>query len=261
MSESRFGCRPWICSSVTTLTGASASIARSSVFDAATVMVSSDCTGVAPLCARAFMTGEDACWFGCGFAGFRLACFGCSDGACPACVSAVCARPAPARPAPARPAPDSVTANENADTPRIKAREYPAPSAITTQPNVIFSGLAGVRCAMRKRLAGCQFQERERPARIVSELVTSRNRSGQERDGGVYIDCKFAAVGMRYAALIQDWTIELFGAQQEGNGRNFRRRHRRARRACGQALCRNAFCCKAFCCKAFCRNEKYRHAR
>ena len=55
MSDSRFGCSPWICSSVTTLTGASASIARSSVFDAATVMVSSDCTGAPPACARAFI--------------------------------------------------------------------------------------------------------------------------------------------------------------------------------------------------------------
>ena len=57
MPDSRFGCRPWICSSVTTLTGASASIARSSVFEAATVIVSSDCTGAAPICARAFIAG------------------------------------------------------------------------------------------------------------------------------------------------------------------------------------------------------------
>ena len=61
MSDSRFGCSPWICSSVTTLTGASASIARSSVFEAATVIVSSDCTGVLPICAIAFLTGAGAC--------------------------------------------------------------------------------------------------------------------------------------------------------------------------------------------------------
>ena len=61
MSDSRFGCSPWICSSVTTLTGASASIARSSVFEAATVIVSSDCTGALPICAVAFMTGAGAC--------------------------------------------------------------------------------------------------------------------------------------------------------------------------------------------------------
>ena len=68
MPDSRFGCRPWICSSVTTLTGASASIARSSVLVAATVMVSSDCTGVPPICARAFMPGAVACASCCGLA-------------------------------------------------------------------------------------------------------------------------------------------------------------------------------------------------
>src|SRR5882762_11054135 len=80
--------------------------------------------------------------------------------------------------------------------PQMKTPTHPKSRRANTQPrqplqpspNVILSGLAGVRCAMRKRLAGCQFQERERPARIVSELVTSRSRSGQERGGGVYID-------------------------------------------------------------------------
>src|SRR5882724_12667638 len=145
-------------------------------------MVSSDCTGVAPLCARAFMTGEDACWFGCGFAGFRLACFGCSDEARPACVSAVCARPAPARPAPARPAPDSVTANESADTPRIKAREYPAPSAITTQPkcHLVRTGWRALRDAQASCWLPISGTRATRPHRVrtgyVPEPEWSRTR-------------------------------------------------------------------------------------
>jgi hypothetical protein len=92
MSERRFGCSPWIFSSVTTLTGASASMARSSVFEAATVIVSSDCTGTAPICARAFMTGAAAaCCSGFGFAGLRRDCFCRSDEPLAEDVSAVCA--------------------------------------------------------------------------------------------------------------------------------------------------------------------------
>ena len=98
MSDSRFGCRPWICSSVTTLTGASASMARSSVFEAATVMVSSDCTGVAPICARAFSTGAAAACASCRLRGLRLACFCfCRSDAPAASAPAVCAKPASAK--------------------------------------------------------------------------------------------------------------------------------------------------------------------
>ena len=115
-------CRPWICSSVTTLTGASASIARSSVFEAATVIVSSDCTGAAPICARAFMTGA-ACASCCGLAGWRLDCFCffCSAVRVTASASSACVNAAP----------DDINANENADAPKTKARECLSPESHT----------------------------------------------------------------------------------------------------------------------------------
>ena len=121
MSASRFGCRPWICSSVTTLTGASASIARSSVFVAATVMVSSDCTGVAPIWARAFSDRRRG--------SPRIQRFQFAFGLPPAIGRTagmirvhVCAKPGPAK----------RNANESIDAPKIKARERLAPSAMTT---------------------------------------------------------------------------------------------------------------------------------
>ncbi|MGY4318526.1 hypothetical protein ACVWW1_007853 [Bradyrhizobium sp. JR3.5] len=105
---------------MTELTGASASIARSSVLDATAVMVSSDCTGTAPICARAFIAGDAAaCGSAAGF-GLRLACFGRSVAGRAADASAVCAKP-PA---------GSAAENENTDAPKIKARETLAPSAI-----------------------------------------------------------------------------------------------------------------------------------
>ena len=110
-------------------------MARSSVFDAETVMVSSDCTGAAPICARAFMTG--AAWASCcGVAGLRFDCF-CffSDARATASGSAVCANAAV----------EDINANENADAPKTKARECQAPKAIL--PNLLFCllGLAGGR--------------------------------------------------------------------------------------------------------------------
>jgi hypothetical protein len=170
--------RPWICSSVTTLTGASASTARSSVFEAATVMVSSDCTGARPICAYAFKTGAGAACTFCGF-GLRLDCF-CRSCEPPApTASAVCAKPESEKP----------NANENIDAPKIKARECLAPSAITT-PTCYLSWvwLAGAasKCSC---LLATNFEMLTIP-RISPLLVTWRHRGGQEPEGSVYIDCK-----------------------------------------------------------------------
>src|SRR5690349_20161857 len=149
MPDSRFGCRPWICSSVTTETGASASIAFSSVFEAATVMVSSDCTALEPACAFAFMTaaeGACACCSGC--AGFFLACFGffCSVARAES-VSAVCVSADV----------ENITTNESADAPKTKARECLAPKAICPNLMICFLGSAGGRCNCLQQLAGYQL--------------------------------------------------------------------------------------------------------
>jgi hypothetical protein len=129
--------RPWICSSVTTLTGASASMARSSVFEAATVMVSSDWTGVPPIWAYALRTGARSACAASTFFGFglRLYCFCRSVGPLTPSVTAPCAKPASANP----------NDNENIDAPKIKARKRLAPSAITT-PTLFY--------LFRARLAG-----------------------------------------------------------------------------------------------------------
>ena len=110
-------------------------MARSSVFDADTVIASSDCTGTLPICARAFMTG--AAWASCcGAAGLRFDCF-CffSDARVMASGSADWVNAAV----------DDINANENADAPKTKARECQAPKAIL--PNLLFCllGLAGGR--------------------------------------------------------------------------------------------------------------------
>nr|WP_224783553.1 hypothetical protein [Neisseria flavescens] len=82
--------------------------------------MSSDCTGTAPICARAFATGcAAACCSAAGF-GLRLACFGRSVAGRAAEASDVCAKPLCG----------NAAANENTDAPNIKARETPAPSAI-----------------------------------------------------------------------------------------------------------------------------------
>lgn len=97
-------------------------MARSSVFDAATVMVSSDCTGAPPICARAFSTGAVACTC-CGFAGVRLDCFFFCRSEPPAIsVSADCAKPKS----------EKVSPIASTDAPKIKARVPLAPSTITT---------------------------------------------------------------------------------------------------------------------------------
>ena len=123
MPDSRFGCRPWICSSVTTLTGASASIARSSVFEAATVIVSSDCTGAPPICARAFIDRRRRLrillrlgLLALGLLLLLLLGERVTASASSACVNAAL---------------DDINANENADAPKTKARECLDPESHT----------------------------------------------------------------------------------------------------------------------------------
>src|SRR5690349_20507294 len=107
-------------------------------------MVSSDCTGAAPICARAFIAGAAASRSCGGFAGFRRDCFWRSYAPLAACVSAVCALPA---------SPPS-NAIENTDAPNKRARDILAPSAIKPQPRYPLLGLAGGRRVTRELLAG-----------------------------------------------------------------------------------------------------------
>ena len=99
-------------------------MARSGVFEAATVMVSSDWTAVLGTWARASINGPASAGTGFGFAGLRLDCFCRSDDALTASVPAVCAKPKSEKP----------NAVEITDAPTIKARERLAPSAIITHP-------------------------------------------------------------------------------------------------------------------------------
>ncbi len=165
----RFGCRPWICSSVTTETGASASMARSSVLVAATVMVSSDCTGVPPICARAFITGAEACASCSGLAGLRLACFCffCSDALPAASASAACVKAGV----------EDINANENTDAPKTKARECLTPKAMC--PNLFFKSLGSGWRASRN-LRGCLLATtcRDRATPHVSRPSWLRRSAG-----------------------------------------------------------------------------------
>ena len=99
------------------------------------MIVSSDCTGAAPICARAFMTGAGL-RFLLRLAGLRFDCF---------CFFLGRARGGFRLSVCANAAPDDINANENADAPKTKARECQAPKAIL--PNLLFCllGLAGGR--------------------------------------------------------------------------------------------------------------------
>jgi hypothetical protein len=78
----------------------------------------------------------------------------------------------------AYPAHDDINANENADAPKTKAREYLTPKAILPQPVVLSRG-CGWRAPIKKRLlAGYQFS-RSAPRHVSRHLgyAALQNRS------------------------------------------------------------------------------------
>ena len=201
---------PWICSSVTTLTGASASIARSSVFDAATVMVSSDCTGARPTWAYAFSTGAARC---CRLAVLRFA-LGLlfplrrTTGLLRVAVCASAASPIS-------------NANDTTDAPKKRARGYHGPVS-HNNPNLIYFFGAGWRALREcKRLAGSTVRC-ETPARICHSWLRGDIGAVNNRNAHFIsiVNCSgWIALRPNYTSMDQQ---NFFGGTTELDGRTFR---------------------------------------
>ena len=193
-------CRPWISSSVTTETGASASMARSSVFEAATVMVSSDCTGARPICALAFRTAADGA---CACAALRLRfafrlLSACSVPPCdPRRHPRVCAEGRWR----------TQQRNESTDAPKIKARECLTPIAMC--PNLSLLLGFGWRALQRPAAAGwlTMFTMQAPRSHRRPLLVKSRHRNGQSPQAALYIDCKLRRLDCAAIEPIQSFIV------------------------------------------------------
>ena len=154
-------------------TGANASIARSSVFVAATVMVSSACTVGAPICARALRTGTAICRLA---TGLRFGCLGgCDNLTASEATVACCATPAPE-------APSVIAITE---TPTIKARERLAPStniAPRPQSSLCFVGHGWLALQRKQWLAGgLIITRRLPPARCPHGIRSSIKAVNRQR--------------------------------------------------------------------------------
>ena len=134
------------------------------------MIVSSDCTGAAPVCAFAFITGAGGLrsLLRLGLLALGLLLLLLLGRARTASASSVCVNAAP----------DDINANENADAPKTKARECLTPKAIC--PNLLFCLLVWLAGAAVMR-AACWLTifATGPPARIASALVTPRCGTGQ----------------------------------------------------------------------------------